>query len=102
MHCVTDQDAIDINNTEVSERFQEVKDALTNLDLVVFLPITQENSIEYTEENPAYRKAADQWFKKIYRDDILDIFPRYNLPIIIEISGDRITRIKILDSYLIK
>ncbi len=35
----------------------------------------KENSIEYTEENPAYRKAADKWLKKKYRDDICDIFP---------------------------
>lgn len=100
--CVTDQDSIDITDTEVSERFPEVKDALNNLDLILFLPITKENSIEYTEENPAYRKAADKCFKKIYRDDICDIFPRYSHPKIIEISGNRITRIKTLESYLIK
>lgn len=100
--CVTDQDAIDINDSEVSERFPEVKEALNNLDLIVFLPITKENSIEYTEENPAYRKAADKCFKKIYRDDLCDIFPKYNHPKIIEISGDRLTRVKKLESYLIK
>lgn len=100
--CVTDQDSIDIADTEVSERFPEVKDALNNLDLILFLPITKENSIEYTEENPAYRKAADKCFKKIYRDDICDIFPRYSHPRIIEISGNRITRLKTLESYLTK
>lgn len=100
--CVTDQDFIDINDTEISERLPEVKEALNNLNLIVFLPITKENSIEYTEENPAYRKAADKYFKKIYRDDICDIFPKYDHPKIIEISGDRVTRIKKLESYLIK
>ncbi|OAI49283.1 hypothetical protein AYO45_02970 [Gammaproteobacteria bacterium SCGC AG-212-F23] len=100
--CVTDQDSIDINDTEVSERFPAVKEALDHLDLIVFLPITKENSIEYTEENPAYRKAADKCFKKIYRDDICDIFPRYGHPKIIEVFGDRITRLRILESYLIK
>lgn len=100
--CVIDQDSIDINDSEVSERFSEVKEALNNLDLIVFLPITKENSIEYTEENPGFRKAADKCFKKIYRDDICDIFPRYGHPRIIEISGDRITRLRTLESYLIK
>lgn len=98
--CITDQDSIDINDSEISERFPEVKAALNNLDLIVFLPITKEHLIEYTEENPAYRKAADKCFKKIYRDDICDIFPRYGHPKIIEIWGDRLTRIKKLESYL--
>ncbi len=56
--CALDQDSIDINDSEVSERFPEIKEALNHLDLIVFLPMTKENSIEYTEENPAYRKAA--------------------------------------------
>lgn len=100
--CVTDQDSIDITDTEVAERFSDVKDALNNLDIIIFMPISKENSIEYTEENPAYRSAADKCFKKIYRDDICDIFPRYNHPRIIEISGNRVMRLKTLESYLIK
>lgn len=70
------------------------------LDLILFLLITKENSIEYTEENPAYRKAADKYFKKIYRDDACDIFPRYDHPKIIEIWGDRAARIQKIESYL--
>lgn len=98
--CALDYDSIDINDSEISESFPDVKAALNNLDLIVFLPITKENFIEYTEENPAYRKAADKNFKKLYRDDICDIFPRYNHPKIIEIAGDRTTRLKKLASYL--
>jgi hypothetical protein len=100
--CIADQDDIDITDTEVSERFSEVKEALNHLDLIVFVPINKENSIEYTEENPAYRKAADTCFKKIYRDDICDIFPRYNHPKIIEVSGNQISRLRVLESYLVK
>ncbi|MBA2654057.1 MAG: AAA family ATPase [Gammaproteobacteria bacterium] len=99
--CALDNDAIDINDSEISERFPDIKAALNNLDLIVFLPIAKENSIDYTEENPAYRKAADKCFKKIYRDDICDLFPRYNHPRIVEISGDRMARLKNLESYLI-
>lgn len=98
--CVADQDLIDIDDTEISERFSDVKEALNHLDLIVFLPITKENSIEYTEENSAYRKGADKCFKKIYRDDVCDIFQRYGHPKIIEIWGDRLTRIKKLEHYL--
>ena len=99
--CVLDQDSIDVNDSVVSERFSEVKEALNNLDLIVFLPITKEHLIEYTEENPGYRKAADKCFKKIYRDDLCDIFPRYGHPKIIEIWGDRLTGLKKLESYII-
>lgn len=95
-----EQDSIDINDSEVSERFFEVKNALNTLDLIIFLPITKENHIEYTEENPAYRKVADKYFKKIYRDDACDIFPRYGHPKIIEIWGDRASRINKVESYL--
>jgi hypothetical protein len=98
--CTVDQDTVDINDGEISERFADVKVVLNNLDLIVFLPITKEHIIEYTEENPAYRKAADKCFKKIYRDDICDIFPRYDHPKIIEIWGDRLARLKKLESYL--
>lgn len=100
--CITEQDYVDINDSEVSERFSNVKEALNNLDLIVFLPITNDNSIEYSEEDSAFREAADEAFKKLYRDDIFDIFPKYNHPKIVEISGNRITRIKKLQSYLVK
>ena len=95
-----ERDRVDIHDNEISERFPDVKEALNSLDLIVFLPITKQHLIEYTEDDPAYRKGADKCFKKLYRDDICDIFPRYNHPRIIEIFGDRLTRIKKLESYL--
>jgi hypothetical protein len=98
--CELDQDEADINENEISEKFPQIKDALNNLDLIVFLPITKEHAIEYTDENPTYRQMVDKCFKKIYRDDLLDIFPRYNHPRIIEVWGDRLTRVKMLESYL--
>lgn len=98
--CTLEQDSIDINESEVSDKFLEIKEALNHLDLIVFLPIDKENFISYTEENPKYRKTADRYFKKLYRDEICDIFPKYDHPKIIELSGDRIARIKKLESYL--
>lgn len=96
-----EKDSMDINESEISERFDEIKDALNTLDFILFLPLTKENPIEYTEENPAYRKAADHYFKKIYRDEVCDIFPRYDHPKIIEIWGDRAARIKKIESCLL-
>lgn len=98
--CALDQDSIDINDSEVSEKFPDVEATLNSLDLIIFLPITNENPIEYNEENPAYRKAVNKCFKKLYRDEICDIFPRYNHPKIIEISGDRAARLRKLENLI--
>jgi hypothetical protein len=73
--CTLDRDSINIHESEISERFPEIQEALDHLDLIVFLPISRENSIVYTEDNPAYRKAADHYFKKIYREDMFDLLP---------------------------
>lgn len=100
--CALDQDFLDLDDSEISERLPKIKKALNNLDIIVFLPISNKNIIEYTEENPTYRKAADKCFKQIYRDDLYDIFPRYNHPRIIELSGDRMARVKNLENYLIQ
>ena len=98
--CSLKKDSVDINDSEVSERFEEIKEALDHLDLIIFLPITKDYDMEYDEDNPEYRLMADRFFKKLYRDDICDIFPRYNHPRIIELFGDRNARVKSLESYL--
>lgn len=99
--CALDQDSLDMDDSEISERLPEIKAALNTLDIIIFLPISSKNLIEYTEENPVYRKAADKCFKQIYRDDIYDIFPRYNHPKVIELVGDRLTRLQNLTNYLL-
>lgn len=98
--CICRQDDIDINDSEIADQFDEVKEALNHLELIVFLPMTKEYPIEYTEENPVFRQNADRCFKKIYRDDVCDIFPSYHHPKIVEIWGDRLMRLKKLESYL--
>jgi len=100
--CISEQEESDINDTEIADRFADIKTALNNVDLIVFLPISKENDIIYTEENPAYRKLADKCFKKLYRDEVCDIFPGYNHPRIIEVVGERAARVKIVESYLVK
>ena len=100
--CIAETEERDINYNEIAARFPAIKAALNNLDLIVFAPISKENQIIYTEENPEYRKLADKCFKKIYRDDLIDIFPAYNHPRIIEVTGERKARIKIVETYLVK
>lgn len=70
---------------------------MRGLDLIIFLPITKEHAIDYQEEDVVYRKIIDKNFKKIYRDEVYDIFPGYNQAKVIEIGGDPSTRIKKLE-----
>lgn len=92
---------INIHDSLISERFSDIKEALENLDLIVFLPIIQLHEADYiVHEGEAYRKAIDKCFKKIYRDEIYDIFPSYDHPKIIEIWGSRPERIEKLETYL--
>lgn len=97
---IADQRQINFNDTVFSEKFSEIKEALRILDLIVFLPMTKEHRIEYEEEDAAYRKMIDKNLKKIYRDEVFDIFPSYSHPKIVEIWGDRLTRIKKISTYL--
>jgi deoxyadenosine/deoxycytidine kinase len=98
--CALEEDNISINNSELSNQFDEIKEALDHLDLIIFIPLSNENAIEYTEENPQYRIAADRNFKLLYRDEVCDIFPGYNNPRIVELSGDRQSRLTKLESLL--
>lgn len=91
-------DDINVNDSVIAERFPDVKAALNHLDVIVFLPMTHEHPIDYTEENPEYREAADVNFKRLYRDEACDIFPGYNQPKIIEIFGDPAARLKMLEN----
>jgi len=94
------EEQIDLNEYEIAERFPEIIETMQTLDLVIFLPITKDNKIVYTEENPTYRDKADLNFKKIYHEDKYNLFPEYNHPKIIEIWGDPITRVKKIESYI--
>lgn len=100
--CSADLHWGNFQDSEIAELFPEIKEALNlnQLDLIVFLPISKENQIDYDEDNPEYRKETDKYFKKIYRDDIYDIFPSHCHPRVIEITGTRTARIRKIESYL--
>lgn len=94
------RDNVEVHDSEIADRLDEIKDALNCLDLIVFIPLSKDHSIDYHEENPAYRKLADRHFKELYRDEIIDIFPKYGHPKVIEVVGNRENRLKIVESYL--
>ena len=95
------QEGMTLEDTHVSEMFPEIKEALKNLDLIIFLPMTKEHPIICPEsENGSYRRAVDAVLKKIYRDDLLDFFPNHAHPHLIEIWGNPKERMKKLEFYL--
>jgi sulfur carrier protein ThiS len=96
-----EQEEIYLENTSIPEKFSEIKEALENLDLIVFLPMTKENPIRCTEsEDMIFRKAIDGILKQIYREELFDLFPRYDHPQIAEIWGSPQERIKKLEEEL--
>ncbi|MCF6807157.1 ATP-binding protein [Thiotrichales bacterium 19S9-12] len=98
--CALKHDGIDIEETEISDLFEEIRESLATLDLIFFIPMTNEHQIEYTEENPEYREAIDYYFKQIYRDDQYHLFPNYNQPKIIEIYGSQVERMRKIESLI--
>jgi len=98
---ITDENFTDINDSAIAEKFPEIKDALENLDLIVFLPITKGYDMDDVyHEDAEYRQAIDRNFRKLYFDEVCDIFPGYQQPKIIELYGNRNERLKKLESYL--
>ena len=97
------QERMNFQDTHVSEMFPEITEALENLDLIIFLPMTKECPILSPEsEDEVYRKAVDVVLKQIYREDLFDLLPSHDHPQLVEIWGKPEERMKKLESYLEK
>ena len=98
---ITDEEHTYVNDSIIAEKFPAIKEALENLDLIVFLPITKSYEMDDVHhEDIEYRQAIDRNFRKLYFDEVCDIFPGYQQPKIIELYGNRNDRIKKLEAYL--
>jgi len=52
-----------IYSSVISERFSDIKDALENIDIIVFMPIIKRHNTHFNiPEDEAYRKAVDIYF----------------------------------------
>lgn len=95
------QEGVSFEDTRISEMLPEVKEALENLDLIIFLPMAKEHPIICPEsEDESHRRTVDKILKKIYRDDLFDFFPTHDHPQPIEIWGAPEERMKKLKFYL--
>ena len=95
----------DIDQEFVQSLYSKIRASLVNLDLIVFTPISVEHPIELEDDghrpiHHAYRNWVDAAFKKLYREQLHTIFPPNKQPKLIEIWGDRETRLKKIAGFL--
>jgi hypothetical protein len=104
------QDDNDIDEEFIDECIPIVREALENLDIIFFIPITKFNKIQVedngnreTDEN--YIKEIDNFFKVIQRHyhehpQENPFFPRDNSPALIEVFGKPEERLQMIKLYL--
>jgi predicted ATPase len=95
----------DINNEFVKSLAAKVKDSLRNLDLLVFLPITNEWPVAMENDgirplDLPYRDEVDVIFKQIYREQRFSVMPINNPPAFLELWGDREDRLNSLEEAI--
>jgi hypothetical protein len=104
-----DKGISDIDEDFISECIPLVRDALTNLDIIFFIPMTKFNpEIEddgMRETDETYIKEIDTLFKMLqmqYQQHPQDnpFFPRDDSPALIEVFGSRLERIQMIRLYL--
>lgn len=104
------QEGSDIDEEFIDECIPIVREALTNLDIIFFIPITKLNKINieddgFRETDKQYIKEIDNFFKVLqrhYTENPQDnpFFPRDDSPALIEVFGTREERIKMIELYL--
>jgi predicted ATPase len=78
--------------------FEQVSEAIQNLDLIVYLPL--DNSITVGEEEfPKLRKAVDRRLSAIYREDELEITSSSNLRVV-EAIGPTQKRLRTVEASM--
>ena len=98
-----DHGTTDIDNEFVKMMVQPARDSLANLDLLVFIPISEQWPIEMEDDgirpiDIAYRDEVDTVFKQIYRDQRFDVMPRSGGPALLELWGSRQERLQRLQA----
>ncbi|MEB3332209.1 MAG: AAA family ATPase [Synechococcaceae cyanobacterium] len=96
--------------TDISDAFVEslvatVRDSLAQLDLLVFVPITDLAPVAMEDDGIRpidldYRDEVDSIFKDIYRHDRFQLMPECNPPELIEIWGSRQERLLRLEQAI--
>ena len=104
------QEDSDVDEDFVDECIPIVREALTNLDIIFFLPISKFNDIQVEdngirEVDETYIKEIDSFFKVLqrhYHEHPQDnpFFPRDDSPALIEVFGSREERMGMIKLYI--
>jgi|TARA_R110000787_G_scaffold40970_1_gene101342 thymidylate kinase len=104
------QEDNDIDEDFIDECIPIVREALTNLDIIFFIPITKQNKIEIKdngdrETDEQYIKEIDSFFKVLqrhYHENPQDnpFFPRDDSPALIEVFGSKQERMQMIKLYI--
>lgn len=95
----------DINKAYVDSLYKRIKPVMHHLDLIVFIPMTEDYLIELEDDGHRpvedfYRTWVDHAFKIMYHDELEQILPAVNAPKIVEITGPREARIALLETII--
>src|SRR3990167_3262039 len=95
----------DIDKAYVDSLYDRVKPVMHHLDLIVFIPITEDYHIQLEDDGHRpvedfYRNWVDEAFKAMYRGDLSRFLPDKNAPKIVEITGPREVRIELLEAAI--
>ena len=104
------QEDSDIDEDFIDECIPIVREALTNLDIIFFIPITKFNKIDieedgFRETDKQYIQEIDSFFKVLqrhYHEHPQDnpFFPRDDSPALIEIFGSKEERVGMIKLYI--
>jgi len=104
------QEDNDIDEDFIDECIPIVREALTNLDIIFFIPITKQNKIEIKDNGDRetyeqYIKEIDSFFKVLqrhYHENPQDnpFFPRDDSPALIEVFGSKQERMQMIKLYI--
>jgi hypothetical protein len=97
-----------MSDKAVEKTIDIVRESLKMLDAIFFIPITSTHKVpivpsEQRAVDPEYIEEIDNLFKAVIRTQKLGVgkfFPVEDCPPVIEVFGDRETRIKMLELYI--
>ena len=97
-----DKKTTDIDDEFVRAMVPRVRETLQRLDLVVFIPMTDQWPVEMEDDgirpvDLPYRAEVDAIFKQIYRDERFSVMPEKNRPKLLELWGSREQRLDCLE-----
>lgn len=99
------QGTTDICDAFVDALVPTVRDSLRFLDVLVFIPISEQWPIAMEDDgirpvDLAYRDEVDELFKQIYRQQRWQVMPTEQVPLLVELSGSRTDRVKQLEDTI--